>query len=275
MSPSCGHDKAPGRAGQVTEVLWKRYNFAVHKLQAGETLIVKMSAFDNVVKLIKEWRPEAQPNELRYRDALTVVLRARLKDAQVEKEYRHTGTTIDIYVKQAGFWGSSEVFVELKRNLLQKTQLDRLVGQVESLRPEKNALIVVLCGETNPALETRFREKYRLTNELFPRPSFTLITKPCITLLTQQENGKRDYDALSEQLEDEWAKFTVKNVGSVNNYFPESFMAKFINVPVEVFRKVAAHMGDDRINSIRGSKGERVYRVVSGLPKARPRFTRI
>jgi hypothetical protein len=63
-----------------------------------------------------------------YRDSLTAFLRERLKDAQIEKEYRHAGTTIDIYVKQSGFFGSSEVFVELKRNLLRKTELDRLVG---------------------------------------------------------------------------------------------------------------------------------------------------
>jgi|SRR5208282_1011648 len=66
-----------------------------------------MSAFDNVLKLIKEWRSEVQPTELKYRDALIVVLRERLKEAQIEKEYRHAGTTIDIYVKQSGFWGDT------------------------------------------------------------------------------------------------------------------------------------------------------------------------
>lgn len=62
-----------------------------------------MSAFDNVVKLIKEWHPEALPKELMYRDSLIAFLRERLKNAQIEKEYRHAGTTIDIYVKQSGF----------------------------------------------------------------------------------------------------------------------------------------------------------------------------
>jgi len=56
---------------------------------------------------------EGQPTELKYRDSLLAFLQARLKDAQVEKEYRHAGTTTDIYVRQCGFWGSSEVFVEL------------------------------------------------------------------------------------------------------------------------------------------------------------------
>ena len=84
---------------------------------------------------------------------------------------RHAGTTIDIYVKQSGFFGTSEVFVELKRNLLPKAELDRLVGQVKSLQPGKNALIVLLCGETNPSLATRFRTEVQAS----PKNSFTML----------------------------------------------------------------------------------------------------
>ncbi|HXJ03740.1 MAG TPA: hypothetical protein VNH65_01490 [Candidatus Acidoferrum sp.] len=120
-----------------------------------------MSAFEDVYKLVKEWQPEALPGELQYRNSLMALLRQRLIKASIEPEYRHKGTTTDIYVKQPGLlFGSSEVYVELKRNLLHKAQYDRLVGQIESLDPRKNAIIVVMCGETNPALVTRFKEKY-------------------------------------------------------------------------------------------------------------------
>lgn len=120
-----------------------------------------MSAFDSVQKVVREWQSPVLPTELKYRDALAALLRAHLRKATIEIEYRHRGTTIDIYVKEQGFLGSSEVFVELKRNLLQKSQLDRLVGQIESLKPGRHAILVVLCGETNPALVSRFKEKYR------------------------------------------------------------------------------------------------------------------
>lgn len=119
-----------------------------------------MSAFESVYKLVKGWQPQMLPTELAYRNSLTGLLRERLPKAKVETEYRHGGTTIDIYVKQPGIFLSSEVFIELKRNLLQKAHLDRLVGQIESLQPGKNAIMVILCGETNPALVTRFKEKY-------------------------------------------------------------------------------------------------------------------
>ena len=119
-----------------------------------------MSAFESVLKLAKQWQPQALPTESKYRDSLIAHLREQLRETKIEPEYRHLGTTTDIYVKQPGFFRSSEVFVELKRNFLQKAQYDRLVGQIESLEPKKHPIIVVLCGETNPALLTRLMQRY-------------------------------------------------------------------------------------------------------------------
>ncbi|HXM93152.1 MAG TPA: hypothetical protein VOA64_02685 [Candidatus Dormibacteraeota bacterium] len=124
-----------------------------------------MSAIESVNKLIREWQPAQSANELQYRNSLTALLRERLPKAKIETEYRHNGTTIDIYAKEPGLFGSTEVFVELKRNLLHKAQLDRLVGQIESLQPGKNAILVVLCGDTNPALVTRLKEKYGIAGK--------------------------------------------------------------------------------------------------------------
>jgi hypothetical protein len=140
-----------------------------------------VSAFDSVKKLVKEWKPQPLPSELKYRDSLYSLLRERLRDAKIEIEYRHIGTTIDIYVKQPGLFRSSEVFVELKRNLLQKAQLDRLVGQVESLQPGKNAIVVILCGEANPALVTRFKEKYKLVDG-----GFVLVGEPMVLVVKEE-----------------------------------------------------------------------------------------
>lgn len=139
-----------------------------------------MSAFDSVAKIAKEWQPPALSTELAYRNSLAALLRQQLTKAKIETEYRHSGTTIDIYAKQPGLIGSSEVFIEMKRNFLQKAQLDRLVGQIESLNPGKNAIIVVLCGETNPVLVARFKEKYEICDSeflVYGEP-MTLILKP-------------------------------------------------------------------------------------------------
>jgi hypothetical protein len=134
-----------------------------------------MSARDTVTKLIHEWKPDEQPTELKYRDSLLAFLRERLKDAKIEREYRHSGTTTDIYVRQSGFLGTSEVFVELKRNLVQKAQLNRLIGQIEDLQPKRNHIVVVLCGETDPALLSRLKEHYGMS-ELWT-PMVTVVLK--------------------------------------------------------------------------------------------------
>lgn len=124
-----------------------------------------MSALESVLKLVHQWEPGVQPTELKYRDSLVAFIRENLKDSKIETEYRHRGTTVDIYVKKPGFISASEVFVELKRDLKQKAQLDRLVGQIASIGPDKSAILVVLCGETNPALVTRFKEIFKITDE--------------------------------------------------------------------------------------------------------------
>jgi hypothetical protein len=184
-----------------------------------------MSAFEDVEKLVKEWQPPALPTELQYRNALITLLRERLKMAKIEPEYRHKGTTIDIYVKQPGFLGYSEVFVELKRNLLQKSQYDRLVGQIESLEPVKNAIIVVLCGETNPSLVTRFKEKYEITNGIqigvsISDAPITVVVKDVGTKTTAKATPRRKESKEVRALLD-LHKRRIRETRIANNYYPE------------------------------------------------------
>jgi hypothetical protein len=109
-----------------------------------------------IADIIKKWRPAALPSELQYRDSLATFVRRQLTTARVETEYRHLGTTIDIYVKET----DTETFIELKRNLLRKTEFDRLVGQIESLQPAQHSVIIVLCGETKASFIGRLKERY-------------------------------------------------------------------------------------------------------------------
>lgn len=70
-------------------------------------------------------------------------------------------TTADIWLKWDGLVTSREVFIEIKRNLRQKPQYDRLVGQIEGLRSGENKIVVVLCGGTSETLSSRLRDRYR------------------------------------------------------------------------------------------------------------------
>jgi hypothetical protein len=142
--------------------------------------VICMQVLDTVVHLIQEWQPAKLPRELKYRDSLASFLRDRLPRAIIEKEYRHSGTTSDLYVECSGFLWTSEVFIELKLNLLQKNQLDRLVGQLESLNPRRHRIIVVLCGETKPELLTRLRLQYAsLAEDRFGANTMAIVVKAC------------------------------------------------------------------------------------------------
>jgi hypothetical protein len=113
------------------------------------------------VKLVEAWRPPTLKAETAYRDHLVDHIRASVPDdARVEKEYRHRGTTMDIYVSWKGLLQNDELAFELKKDLAKKTDFDRLVGQIEGLDPMKNKVIVVLAGKTDKALLGRLREKY-------------------------------------------------------------------------------------------------------------------
>ena len=116
---------------------------------------------DTLVNVLKDWRPMTLKTELEYRDALFNYLREALpEDSRVEKEYRHSGTTSDLYVFYKGIIGTAEVFFELKRNLRKKVEFDRLVGQIEGLDPGQHYVFVVLIGELDASLVARLKERY-------------------------------------------------------------------------------------------------------------------
>jgi hypothetical protein len=111
--------------------------------------------------LVSKWKPAKLKTEAAYRNDLLALIRESVPDdAKVEKEFRHRGTTMDIWVGWKGMFSSDELAFELKVNLKKKTDFDRLIGQIEGLEPTKNKTLVVLIGETDGALLGRLKEKY-------------------------------------------------------------------------------------------------------------------
>lgn len=114
-----------------------------------------------ISKVVGQWKPPRLKSEISYRNDLLAVLRDVLPaDAQLEKEYRHRGTTMDIWLKWQGVLQCDEIAFELKVNLKKKTEFDRLVGQIEGLDPRRNKVLVVLIGETDRDLLGRLEAKY-------------------------------------------------------------------------------------------------------------------
>lgn len=133
---------SPGNATTVTT-----------KVEISQDRIVSL-----VATLLSDWHPSVLKNELGYSNSLASYLRAALPDdAQVDREYRHEGTTCDIRI---AYRVADEVFLELKWQLRKKAECDRLIGQVEGLKPSKNKIIVVLVGETNQTLHGRLKAQF-------------------------------------------------------------------------------------------------------------------
>ena len=114
-----------------------------------------------VSKSVATWKPVEAKREIQYSAALAEYLReACPEDIRVETEYRHGGTTADVWLSWTGHFLKDEVFFELKRNLEKKTDYDRLVGQIEALKPRDHNVIVVLVGGTSKELLGRLKEHY-------------------------------------------------------------------------------------------------------------------
>lgn len=215
------------------------------------------SAFDSVLPLVKRWKPKRASRELIYRNSLAAYLRKNLCNARVETEYRHLGTTIDIYIKPP----NSEVFVELKCNLSSKREFDRLSGQIQDLKPNRKAIIVVLCGQTRHELMGRLHERYK-------SKTFEVVLKShCKT--SAATNG-RSHDSRTDSLRDllELHCRRIRSVRLTHHFYSElrSLRDVFIEHGLTEEPKVNREFFDKWLNDPIVVSG---YSPTGGWPKER------
>ena len=107
-----------------------------------------------VVEIIKRWKPQQEySDEKEYRDDLYKFLKRELSKNPVRdltgapiktvilKEKGRDNVDIEINRKEIG--------IELKRNLKNKPEADRTIGQIYRYRKEYKGVILVACGKTN------------------------------------------------------------------------------------------------------------------------------
>ena len=71
-----------------------------------------------IAKVVSEWRPPKLKSEASYRDNLLAFLRKVVPDdTKVEREFRHRGTTMDLWLGWKGVIDNDELAFELKLNL--------------------------------------------------------------------------------------------------------------------------------------------------------------
>ena len=132
-----------------------------------------------LVRLVENWEPGLLETETAYRDSMLKFFRNAVpEDCRVEREYRHGGTTTDIFISWKGLLFSSDVFVEIKRNLQKKARFDRLVGQLEGLEPGKRKILLVLVGNTDEGLLGRLKTRYaEFTSDLPAGEQMAIVVK--------------------------------------------------------------------------------------------------
>lgn len=141
--------------------------------------------FDDVLDIVREWVPEKKyRKETEYRDDLAEFIRKKLKELEegpdvlssiirpekhtVKRESRRTYADIAI---------DEDIGIELKRDLKGKSEIDRLVGQVDGYEKDYRYIIIVLCGEVdNEAVD---EVEKRFEKPIYPpgEPMVEIVTK--------------------------------------------------------------------------------------------------
>lgn len=110
--------------------------------------------FDGLYNAIKRWQPSQHyAGEDGYRNELMEYVRLNSTREHIVKS--ESGRSLaDIAVDKT-------IGIELKLNFKKKSQLDRLIGQLDTYLEEYRGVIVVLCGESNQSLVEELRAKLR------------------------------------------------------------------------------------------------------------------
>jgi len=165
------------------------------------------SFFYEVLQTIHDWNPQSRySTERKYRDDLLAFL---------QQELNHSGGS----EFSSSIWGSDysgphfikkeagrgladigiddEIGIELKLNLRQKTQINRLVGQVVDYLSAYSCVIIVLCGHTEDeavgVLKYNLKRIGRSSDSLFGQEKFIkIVSKDC----SQKTRKTKNYIAV-------------------------------------------------------------------------------
>ena len=131
---------------------------------------------DEVLSIVRQWTPKKRYRKnkhAKYCDELAEFIREKLRKMQQNVPF---GVPEEHYVKREGGRSRADIEVdgrigiELKLNLTGKTEMDRLMGQLNHYEDEYNCIIVVLCGEvredTADELKYKLKKRYGATSML-------------------------------------------------------------------------------------------------------------
>ena len=102
---------------------------------------------------IRTWVTGPFLSEAQCRDSLARHLQACFPKNKIEVEFRIGMQIADIFIDFKNWAGDgAKVVVELKYDLQEMNEFNRLVGQIGGYVKSGAAVVVLLCGETKPEL---------------------------------------------------------------------------------------------------------------------------
>ncbi len=116
----------------------------------------------HIENLIKEWKPRGCKTEKDYEESLYNYLEKQLEGKEITKQYGVGRVKVDLAVNK-------KVFIELKNDLKNTGQLQRLIGQLELYAKDLNNIIIVICGDVDKnLLKQLIDQKKKSYDDAFP-----------------------------------------------------------------------------------------------------------
>jgi hypothetical protein len=114
-----------------------------------KSVLISVGQIEN---LIKEWKPKGCETEKDFKESLFNYLEKKLEGIEIIKESGKERVRVDLAV-------ANKIFIELKKDLKNTGQLQRLLGQLELYSKKLDNIIVVICGEVDKNLLKQLMDK--------------------------------------------------------------------------------------------------------------------
>ena len=164
--------------------------------------------FNTILQTINNWTPQTRySTERKYRDDLIAFLQTELNDSEdnvsISPIWGFDHSAHHFIKKEAGrgladIGIDDEIGIELKRNLKQKSQINRLVGQVVDYLSDYSYVIIVLCGRTDQkavaVLKHNLKRIVKSSSSLFGQEKSIRIVFKDVSQKTRKT--KKLFDAL-------------------------------------------------------------------------------